>query len=109
MSGSPRASICSAKAWAATFQHYEAVYLLVDTRDLTVVDNVEPSLAHWPAVAAWWSSRLRYVGPRDEQVDLVFVRASIGALGYTLFIQHGLARLSLRHWSFSSPRRTSSS
>ena len=36
-------------------QHYEAVYLLVDTRDLTVVDNVEPSLAHWPAVAAWWS------------------------------------------------------
>ena len=56
-------------------QHYEAIYLLVDTRDLTVVDNVEPSLAHWPAVAAWWSSRLRYVGPRDEQVDLVFVRA----------------------------------
>ena len=40
-----------------------------------MVDNVEPSLAHWPAVAAWWSSRLRYVGPRDEQVDLVFVRA----------------------------------
>ena len=57
-------------------QHYEAVYLLVDTRDLTVVDNVEPSLAHWPAVAAWWSSRLRYVGPREEQVDLVFVRAT---------------------------------
>ena len=56
-------------------QYYEAVYLLVDTRDLTVVDQVEPSLAHWPAVAAWWSSRLRYVGPREEQVDLVFVRA----------------------------------
>ena len=56
-------------------QYYEAIYLLVDTRDLTVVEHVEPSLAHWPAVAAWWSSRLRYVGPRDEQVDLVFVRA----------------------------------
>ena len=48
----------------------------MDTRDLTKVDNVEPTLAHWPAVAAWWSSRLRYVGPGDEQVDLVFVRAS---------------------------------
>ena len=48
-------------------QHYDAVYLLVDTRDLTKVDNVESTLAHWPAVAA---------GPGDEQVDLVFVRAS---------------------------------
>ena len=56
-------------------QHYDAVYILVDTRDLTKVDTEEPTLAHWPAVAAWWSSRLRYVGPGDEQVDLVFVRA----------------------------------
>ena len=57
-------------------RHYDTVYLLVDTRDLTKVENVEPTLAHWPAVAAWWSSRLRYVGPGDEQVDLVFVRAA---------------------------------
>ena len=56
-------------------QHYDAVYILVDTRDLTKVDTTEPTLAHWPAVAAWWSSHLRYVGPGDEQVDLVFVRA----------------------------------
>ena len=79
-------------------QHYDAVYLLVDTRDLTKVDNVEPTLAHWPAVAAWWSSRLRYVGPGDEQVDLVFVRASNDS---------GQARLSLPHWSSSFPKRTS--
>ena len=56
-------------------QHYDTVYILVDTRDLTKVDTVEPTLANWPAVAAWWSSRLHYVGPGDEQVDLVFVRA----------------------------------
>ena len=59
-------------------QHYDTVYLLVDTRDLTKVEEVEPTLAHWPAVAAWWSSRLRHVGPGDEQVDLVFVRAAKG-------------------------------
>ena len=52
-------------------RHYDTVYLLVDTRDLTKVKDVEPTLAHWPAVAAWWSSRLRHVGPGDEQVDLV--------------------------------------
>ena len=57
-------------------QHYDTVYLLVDTRDLTKVEEVEPTLAHWPAVAAWWSSRLRHLGPGDEQVDLVFVRAA---------------------------------
>ena len=57
-------------------KHYDTIYLLVDTRDLTQVKDVEPSLAHWPAVAAWWSSRLQHVGPGDEQVDLVFVRAA---------------------------------
>ena len=56
--------------------HYDTVYLLVDTRDLTKVEDVEPTLTHWPAVAAWWSSRLRYLGPGAEQVDLVFVRAA---------------------------------
>ena len=33
------------------------VYVLVDSRDLTNLDNPDPSLQHWPAVAAWWSSR----------------------------------------------------
>ena len=32
------------------------VYVLVDNRDLTNLDNPDPSLQHWPAVAAWWSS-----------------------------------------------------
>ena len=59
-------------------KHYDTIYLLVDTRDLTQVIDVEPTLAHWPAVAAWWSSRLQHVGPGDEQVDLVFVRAAKG-------------------------------
>ena len=59
-------------------QLYDTVHLLVDTRDLTKVEEVEPTLAHWPAVAARWSSRLRHVGPGDEQVDLVFVRAAKG-------------------------------
>ena len=58
--------------------HYDAVYILVDTRDLTNVATQETTLAHWPAVAAWWSSRLHYVGPSNEQVDLVFVRAHKG-------------------------------
>ena len=31
------------------------VYVLVDNRDLTNLDNPDPSLQHWPAVAAWWS------------------------------------------------------
>ena len=56
--------------------HYDTVYLLVDTRDLTKVEDVEPTLTHWPAVAAWWSSRLRYLGPGAELVDLVFARAA---------------------------------
>ena len=30
------------------------VYVLVDNRDLTNLDNPDPSLQHWPAVAAWW-------------------------------------------------------
>ncbi len=51
------------------------MYLLVDTRDLTKVDPGDKALAHWPAVAAWWASRLQSIGPSDEQVDLVFVRA----------------------------------
>ena len=28
------------------------VYVLVDNRDLTNLDNPDPSLQHWPAVAA---------------------------------------------------------
>ena len=48
------------------------VYVLVDNRDLTNLDNPDPSLQHWPAVAAWWSSRARMQGPAGELCDVVF-------------------------------------
>ena len=42
------------------------VYVLVDNRDLTNLDNPDPSLQHWPAVAAWWSSRACMQGPASR-------------------------------------------
>ena len=48
------------------------VYVLVDNRDLTNLDNPEPSLQHWPAVAAWWSSRACMQGPARELCDVVY-------------------------------------
>ena len=48
------------------------VYVLVDNRDLTNLDNPDPSLQHWPAVAAWRSSRARMQGPGGELCDVVF-------------------------------------
>ena len=49
------------------------VYVLVDDRDLTNLDNPAPSLQHWPAVAAWWSSRVCVMGPAQERCDVVFM------------------------------------
>ena len=51
---------------------FSTVYVLVDNRDLTNLDNPDPSLQHWPAVAAWWSSRARMQGPAGELCDVVF-------------------------------------
>ena len=48
------------------------VYVLVDNRDLTNLDNPDPSLQHWPAVAAWWSSRACMQGPARELCDVVY-------------------------------------
>ena len=48
------------------------VYVLVDNRDLTNLADPEPSLQHWPAVAAWWSSRACLQGPAGELCDVVF-------------------------------------
>ena len=48
------------------------VYVLVDNRDLTNLDNPDPSLQHWPAAAAWWSSRACMQGPASELCDVVF-------------------------------------
>ena len=52
------------------------VYVIVDNRDLTNLDNPDPSLQHWPAVAAWWSSRACMQGPASELCDVVFFRIS---------------------------------
>ena len=48
------------------------VYVLVDNRDLTNLDNPEPSLQHWPAVAARWSSRACIQGPAGQLCDVVY-------------------------------------
>ena len=48
------------------------VYVLVDNRDLTNLDKPEPSLQHWPAVAAWWSNRACMQGPAQERCDVVY-------------------------------------
>ena len=53
------------------------VYVLVDNRDLTNLDHPEPSLQHWPAVAAWWSSRACMLGPAQERCDGTFVLAAL--------------------------------
>ena len=54
-------------------------YVLVDDRDLTNLDNRHASLQHWPAVAAWWSSRVRMIGPAQERCDVVYVPISHGS------------------------------
>ena len=38
----------------------------------TNLDNPDPSLQHWPAVAAWWSSRACIQGPAGELCDVVY-------------------------------------
>ena len=43
---------------------FDSVYIITDNRDLvsSAVDS-QPGLAHWPALAAWWSDRIKYLGP----------------------------------------------
>ena len=53
-------------------RYLSTVYVLVDNRDLTNLDNPDPSLQHWPAVAAWWSSRACLQGPASELCDVVY-------------------------------------
>ena len=49
------------------------VFVLVDNRDLTAPTTQQESLAHWPTVEAWWTSRLAMRGPAQELCDLLFV------------------------------------
>ena len=48
-------------------------FVLVDNRDLTAPRTDQASLAHWPTVAAWWTSRLALHGPARELCDLIFI------------------------------------
>ena len=63
-------------AYKLKVQILSTVYVLVDNRDLTNLDNPDPSLQHWPAVAAWWSSRACMQGPAQELCDVVFFPVS---------------------------------
>lgn len=60
----------------AYLQSYDAVYVLVDTRDLTQHQQPADSLPHWPAAAAWWESRLQMMGPNNERTELCFFPAT---------------------------------
>ena len=77
------------------------VYVLVDNRDLTNLDNPDPSLQHWPAVAAWWSSRARMQGPAGELCD-GFSSLSAKPVAFTWPTIHGPAPSSWQPsaWSF---------
>lgn len=44
-------------------------FVLVDDRDLFGATTNDASFGHWPAVAAWWSSRLFFVGPASAVVQ----------------------------------------
>ena len=69
--------------WARIFgyllQHFghvrlfHTVFVLVDKRDLTAPRTDQESLAHWPTVEAWWTSRLALHGPARELCDLIFI------------------------------------
>ena len=52
---------------------FHTVFVLVDNRDLTAPRTDQESLAHWPTVAAWWTSRLALHGPARELCDLIFI------------------------------------
>jgi len=53
---------------------FDSVYIITDNRDpvSSAVDS-QPGLAHWPAVAAWWSDRIKYLGPYQEKTTVLFV------------------------------------
>ena len=69
--------------WSKLFQYLLAhfahvrwlhtVFVLVENRDLTSPRTEQVSLAHWPTLEAWWTSRLALHGPARELCDLLFV------------------------------------
>ena len=68
---------------------------------ISPTDNPDPSLQHWPAVAAWWSSRACIQGPASELCDVVCF-PSAKPVVFIWSTPHGQAPLSwqLCVWSF---------
>lgn len=54
-------------------QNITTVFVLVDNRTLTSEITTDESLTHWPAVAAWWKSRVVITESANELCDLIFV------------------------------------
>ena len=53
---------------------FDSVYVITDNRDLVGSDVAsQDGLAHWPVVAAWWSERVKYLGPYQEKTTVFFV------------------------------------
>ena len=69
--------------------------------DLTNLDNPDPSLQHWPAVAAWWSSRACMQGPARELCDGC-TSPSAKPVVFIWFTPLGQAPLSWRPFAWSS-------
>ena len=57
-------------------EDYDTIYVLVDIRNLADHTTRDPGLPHWPAVVAWWESRLQMTGPMQERTELCFFLAS---------------------------------
>ena len=74
--GEPHWGRGSCATCSSTFGHvrlFHTVFVLVDNRDLTAPSTDQESLAHWPTVEAWWTSRLALHGPAGELCDLIFI------------------------------------
>ena len=70
--------------WVTLFTHLislkdqvmscDTVYLLVDNRDMSKLENTWKSIPHWPPAAAWWASRVPLVGPYCEKTEVVSIQ-----------------------------------
>ena len=84
--------------WSKLFQYLlthfahvrwlHTVFVLVDNRDLTAPRTEQESLAHWPTVEAWWTSRLAMHGPAQE----------LNQQGLNMSTPAGRAPLSCQPW-----------
>ena len=77
--------------FCGSYQQFISSLMIV----ISNLDNPDPSLQHWPAVAAWWPSRACMQGPASELCDVVYFRIS-QASGLIWSAPHGQAPLSLQ-------------